>query len=374
MRRSVFTGAFAGLCVAALTALPGFADIKAFNAALTAGDYKKAAAEAAATWPTLDKSRTDITEIAREFGFVAYVAREYAASRTFAEFAAAQDAAGTGAAEAKTLANVLLRAADYRLKPSDATRDALFGALEARAPLPGFDNISFAGTEAIVSHDLDSGRWKDAIASSELAARLSAAGGRGYLMERRRYELYGAVAGYRLSSTRASYQKFVELSHAMTDELLAAPSDAAAERMLPIYWDIKSWRNAIYAHLKSRGRSVPDDDYRKDEPTPERLKKLTDSHDDDEACRKVFDWRAKPDYPKSALYEGFVGAVILKVDIGEDGKASNPAVLGAVPEKHFAEAVLDHVGQMKWVPGKTWDKSKCSLAETGHVVVFNFQL
>jgi hypothetical protein len=371
MRTLALAGAWV---LAAMVALPAFADIKSFNAAVNAGDFKKAAAEATATWPTLDKSRKDIVLIAREFGFVSYVAKEYASARTFAEFAALQDAEGDGAAETKTLGNVLLRATEYRLAPSDATRDALFGALEARRGLQSFDNISFAATEALVGHDLEKGRWRDAIASAELAAKLTESAGRSYMLERRRYELYGAVASYRVNGTRANYQKFVDLSHAMTEELLAAPSDAAAERMLPLYWDIRSWRGAIFSHLRSRGRNVPDDDSRKGEQTPERLKKLTDSHEDDDACRKVFDWRAKPDYPKSALYEGFVGAVILRVDIDESGKASNPTVLAAMPEKHFSDAVLGHVGQMKWVPGKTWDKSKCSLAEKGHVVTFNFQL
>jgi hypothetical protein len=374
MGTSGFVRAVAGACVAALIALPASADIKSFNAAVGAGDFKKAAAEAAATWPTLDKSRTDIALIAREFGFVAYLAKDYAAAKTYAEFAAGQKVEGAEAAEAQTLANVLLRAAEFRLSPSEAARDALYGALEARAGLPSFDNISFAATEAVVGYDLEKGRWRDAIASADLSAKLAGAAGRGYLLERRRYELYGAVANYRVNDTRASYQKFVDLSHAMTEELLAAPSDAAAERMLPLYWDIHSWRGAVYSHLKSRGRSIPDDDYRKGEQPPERLKKLTDSHDDDEACQRVFDWRAKPDYPKSALYEGFVGAVILRVDIGEDGKASNPVVLAAMPEKHFSDAVLKHVGQMKWVPGKVWDKSKCSLAEKGHVITFYFQL
>jgi hypothetical protein len=375
MRTLAIAGALAGACLAAaLIALPAFGDIKSFNAAVTAGDFKKAAAEAASTWPTLDKSRKDIGLIAREFGFVAYVAKDYAAAKTYAEFAAAQNVEGPAAAETKTLSNVLLRAAEYRLTPSDATRDSLYGALEARTGLPSFDNISFAATEALVAHDLENGRWRNAIASADLAAKLAGSAGRSYLIERRRYELYGAVASYRANDTRANYQKFVELNHAMVEELIAAPSDAAAERLLPLYWEVRSWRGAVYSHLKSRGRSIPEDDYRKGEQPPERLKKLTDAHEEDESCRRVFDWRAKPDYPKSALYEGFVGAVILRVDIGEDGKASNPVVLAAMPGKHFSDAVMKHVGQMKWVPGKTWDKSKCSLAEKGHVVTFSFQL
>jgi hypothetical protein len=362
-----------GACVAAaLIALPAFGDIKSFNAAVTAGDYKKAAEEAATTWPTLDKSRDDITLIAREFGFISYVTKDYAAARTYAEFGAAQSEEGAGAAETRTLSNVLLRAAEYRLKPSDATRDALLGALEARTSLPGFDNISFAATEAVVGHDLEKGRWKDAIASADLAAKLSGAG-RNYLVEHRRYELYGAIASYRANDTRANYQKFVDLHRGMIEEIVAAPSDAAAERMVPLYWEARTWMGAVYSHLKSQGRSVPEDDFRTGERPPERLKKLIDAHDEG-TCQKEFDWRAKPDYPKSALYGGFVGAVVLRVDIGEDGKAANPTVLAAMPEKHFAEPVLDHVRHMKWVAGKAWDKEKCSLAEKGHVVTFQFQL
>ena len=71
-----------------------------------AGDFKKAAVEAVSTWPTLDKSRKDIAMIAREFGFVSYVVKDYAAAKTFAEFAAAQNGEGDGAAEAKTLSNL----------------------------------------------------------------------------------------------------------------------------------------------------------------------------------------------------------------------------------------------------------------------------
>ena len=116
-------------------------------------------------------------QLAREFGFVSYVAKDYAAAKMFAEFGVTQSAAGPDADEARTLASVLLKAAEYRLKPSDAARDALFAALDARRSLPNFDNISFAATEALVAHDVEKGRWRPAMASTELAARLASAGG-----------------------------------------------------------------------------------------------------------------------------------------------------------------------------------------------------
>ena len=59
----------AAFALALLAAAPATADIKAFNAKVLARDYKGAAAEAAATWPTLDKSCKDIAIIANEFGF-----------------------------------------------------------------------------------------------------------------------------------------------------------------------------------------------------------------------------------------------------------------------------------------------------------------
>ena len=56
-KTSIFRSVVALACAAALT-VPAFADIKAFNAAVKAGDYKTAAAEAEATWKTWDKSST----------------------------------------------------------------------------------------------------------------------------------------------------------------------------------------------------------------------------------------------------------------------------------------------------------------------------
>ena len=142
--------AFIGACIAsALFALPAFADIRSFNAAVVARDFQKAAAEAASTWPTLDKSREDIALIAREFGFAAYVAGDFAAAKTYAEFAAAKPAEGA-ASEFHLLSNVLLRAAEHRLKPSEATRNALLSALEARAA-QGQPIDRIASTDSLVA-------------------------------------------------------------------------------------------------------------------------------------------------------------------------------------------------------------------------------
>jgi TonB family protein len=386
MGTAAFVRLGASLAVA-LIALPAFGDIKSFNAAVTAGDYTKAAAEAATTWPTLDKSRKDIALIAREFGFVSYVAKDYAAAKTFAEFAAAHDAEGANAAETKTLAYVLLRAADYKLKPSDTTRDALFGALEARASLPNFDNISFAAMEAVLEYDLERGRWPDALVTSDMAAKFAAAGGPYYAYELRKYELYGVVADYRVNEEVEAFHKLTTLLEAVWSDAASRKNDKTAERFVDLFWEVSAWRTTLGAHLNSRGvrEFVRSDEQRQSEnkerwkrfSADERMMRLIGRErpeSDGESCRKTFDTRTRPEYPSSAYFRGFVGSVVLRADIAEDGKLLNSKILAAVPEKYFGNAVMKEVDGMRYKPGKPWDASTCKMAETGRIITFQFQI
>jgi TonB family protein len=378
--------AFACTCaVVALIAGPAFADIKSFNTAVNAGEFKKAAAEAASTWPTLDKSRADIGLIAREFGFVSYVAKDYAAAKTYAEFAAAHKAEEPEAAETQTLANILLRAAEYRLKPSEATRDALFGALEMRAALPSFDNISFAATEAVVGHDLEKGRWRDAMSSTELGTKLATAGGAYYAYERRKYELYRNVADYRVREKAETYDRLTELIEAICVEAAAIPSDRPAQRFVELFWEAWAWRATLSAHLTSRRVSEhlrASEQRKADEKA--RWERFTASEQlrrrlgqpptepDAAACEKTFDARRKPEFPSSALHRGFVGSVVLRANIDDSGKLQNPEILAAVPEKYFGGAVLEAFDDMRYVPGKVWNPGECKMAQTGKVITFEF--
>ena len=369
--------ALAGVCaVTGLFALPAFGDIKSFNAAVNAGDFKKAAAEATATWPTLDKSREDIALIAREFGFVSYVAKDYAAAKKFAEFAAAKTTEDAAAAEIRSQSSVLLRLSELKLRPSGETRDALFRSLEARSGLAGFDNISFAATDALVAYDLDKGRWRDAAASTDIGAKLAVSGGPSYSVERRRYELYGGVADYMVTRKASVFQQFTDLRTSLLTDIAAAPSEKSAQRFVPLFWEASGWREALDAHLitiKARGHTPVPPRQRDNIPDPDgRLERLLGKNDDFGACPKKFDAREKPNYPVSAMYEGFTGAVILRVDIDAEGKASNPEILAAVPDKYFGDAVLRNVKDMRYLPGDAWDPATCSLAQKGHIIVFKF--
>ncbi|HOZ26952.1 MAG TPA: hypothetical protein PK080_06310, partial [Hyphomonadaceae bacterium] len=81
MIKRAVTSVFAAFIAALLIVAPASADIKSFNAAVTAGNYKQAAIEAKAVWAGWDRQRPDTALIAREFGYVSYVAGDYAAAR-----------------------------------------------------------------------------------------------------------------------------------------------------------------------------------------------------------------------------------------------------------------------------------------------------
>jgi TonB family protein len=141
---------------------------------------------------------------------------------------------------------------------------------------------------------------------------------------------------------------------------------------------VTAWREALDAHLLTRGiRNHTKSEGYKFEPsefpdTSGRLHRLLGGSGD-AGCQKKYDEREKLSYPSSALYQGFVGSVILRIDLDAEGKASNPEILAAVPEKYFGDAVLKSVPSMRYVQGEVWGPS-CSLAETGRIIAFKFQI
>src|SRR5688500_10615798 len=62
------------------------ADIRSFNAAVQAGDYRGATVVAGQTWPTVDRASPTAARVAREFAWVAMLAGEPAAALTYSRF------------------------------------------------------------------------------------------------------------------------------------------------------------------------------------------------------------------------------------------------------------------------------------------------
>lgn len=366
---------------AVLTGVPAEADIKAFNEKVKAQDYKGAASEAAATWPTLDKSRKDIAIIANEFGFWTYLAGDFAGAQTFAKFAMeSEQNAGASSDVSRATSTVLLRLAEYAVKPSRASRDVLMSAVRTRTDLPGVDTITYLAFEAIIAQDFQEGKWAEAVEASQRATISVDLAGPAFNVRKRRFQLFGGVAEYMRNGKKETYEQIDMLQDAIRNDINTAVTDANAAAFVEVYWDTAAWRETIRLHLLALNKMKDpkrtdeeiDADYVANEPT-ERERNLLGMAANRAACRSEVRVGRLPDYPLTQLYSGMQGVVILKTDLDAKGKASNTELLSVVPDKEFGKIVLRSVSTMKYVPGKVWGAS-CSLEQKGRVVTFVFSM
>jgi TonB family protein len=355
-----------------LMATPAFADIAAFNAKVQQRDFKGAAAEAAATWPGLDKGRADIALIAREFGFAAYLAGDHNAAKTFS-LASLEKTPDGDPLRGSSL--VLLRLAEMGLAPSSVARDALSQALTERSKQTGLDNISYLGADALVAYDFRGGRWTEAQADAVLAAKLAENGGPAFLDRKRRFELFGQAAFYMRTKDRDAHAGMVGVTNALARDIDAALDDAAAAKLAPVYWEARAWSQSMAAHLESR--RVPLSQIVPGKPDWEALigpkrASLPQLRPGTGDCPTKLELTRKPDYPASAQFKGFVGSVILKVDVDDKGMVSNATTLAAIPESEFARTAMGSVGDMRIKPRPGYNAATCSLAQKDRVVEFVF--
>lgn len=369
----------AGVAIGAvLLSGSSFADIKSFNDAMIARDYKKAAAEAAATWPTLDMSRDDIPIIAREFGFAAYVSGDFAAAKMYGEAAVAGGIAHNEAAELRAGSEVLLRLADLKLAPTKAKRDLLYAALNARAEKEGLDLISYFGADVLTAYDFDNGSWSDAVADAALGERLTDRD-EAYAAQVYRFGLFRHVARYMGENTVEVYKDVYALRQRMIAAINAAPNDEDVAALTAFYWEIYAWETSMETHLLGRRKLQKDqvealsEAAKKSRSINDRATRLLTLSAADDPCETRIEMRRTPSYPSSARYKGLIGTVILRVDIDAKGVAKNPKILAAVPETVFGDAVMKTAAYLRFVPGKTWSSS-CSLAKPGNVTTFVFSI
>jgi len=357
--------------------IPASADIRAFNEKVKVQDYKGAAAEAAATWPTLDKSRKDIALIAREFGFSTYMAGDFAGAQTFAKFAADNEAAGPAGDLSRATSMVLYELAGHAEKHTADTRNSLLAAVRSRAALPGVDNITYLGFEAVVTHDFQYGKWADAAESAQLAATATEQAGPTFTLRNRRFRLFGEVAEYMRSYQKESYDRLDALVKAVRADVNNAPTESEAQSFVDLYWDAHAWKEAFGLHLvASRKMKSPDEAALEEAkklqgPPTDRDVRLLGIGPDMTTCRYRVGMSNKPNYPPSAMYAGMAAVVVLRMDVDKDGRTSNHRMLAAVPERDFGTAVMRAAKQIRYFPDKPWDAS-CSLEHKGRVMTFQF--
>lgn len=355
---------------AALACGTAHADIRAFNEAMKTKDYTKAAAEAAATWATLDKSRADLPIIANEFGFASLMASDYESARMFATAALA----GNGDNEFRIGAEVLLRFAEFKLTPSSATHDKLQTALEASATLPGIDLVSFLGVNALTTYDVENDRWRAAQVSAALGEKLTGRGNGKPSVENLTFGLIRASAAYTINRDMDAYRGLV----ALTDKVFVAIDSAAtaeeATKFAPLFWQLRAWQEAAGAQLRSDRDFKRESEKAVDRNMSVHATRLGLTAPPPGACKLDRPTFANAiSYPIEARYMGVAGTVIVKVDVEESGMATNASILATVPQRYFGDAVLSGAKRLRFA--KAPDAAPgCTLGQKDKVFTYVFEM
>lgn len=369
--------ALALLVTALAMAVPAHADIKAFNAAVRAGDYAAAAVEAEAVWKTWDIADEQTALIAREFGFAAYVAGRNELARQFGQFLVEKGATLPTPDTQPATSAVLFRAADFRLSSGDAQRKALREALLARSAASGVDMTSVLSWELLYVGDWNAADWEgvemDAASAAEFFSRQSA----GLLHRQRKAELTAASAMFLKGRNRVTkgkndyYDKMADVHDAIVGDINAAVSQSDRNLLWPLKWQAEAWSMAMWSYLTSSYEQVGSNiSTRVKERALARPMLAQFPEDPSLAGVPICDGEfvgKKLTYPSSNAFRGVVGAVVARMVTAPDGKVVNAEVLAAVPMENFGEKVADTQKTWTFKPAKGANVAGCRLNSLNHV-------
>jgi len=374
-----FRKSLAALAVTAILAAPAFADIKAYNAAVKAGDYKTAATEAEAIWQTWDKQSADTALIAREFGFAALVSGRNELAQTFGSFLVQNGKTLPTPDDQPATSAVLKAAADFKVsKQGEPERAALRDALFARNTAPGVDMTSVISWQALYVADWNRFDWdsvkKDTAGAADLLKRQPAS----LLARQREAEVMAVAADFIQGRARqtpqtrsAIYEAMADMHDAIVADLNAAKSPGMRSQLWAIKWKAEAWTGAVESYMSSsysqigsvistavkpRGLARPDS--------------LPVAEDAATAAIPVCDGKfdgPSIKYPESRALEGLVGSVIFRMETAADGKVTRTEILSAVPLDTFGDRVLDAVKDWRYKASKSSTGNSCRLSSRNHI-------
>ncbi len=368
MRNSnVIRGLIATLC-AALLASSAFADIKSFNAAVKAGDYKTASAEAEQIWKSWDRSKEDTALVAREFGFASLIAGRNELALQFGKFLV-ENGAGLAVPDKEPLASaVLYRTADYKVGKSKAQLEALRAALNARSSSGGFDMTSVVAWELLYTSDWSTGDWAsattDALAAAQFLSRQPP-----FLSRQRSAEVHAAAAQFIQGKDRVSsgknnyYDAMADVHDRIVADLNTSNNQSDRASLWPLKWRAEAWALAIESYLISTYEQVGSNISTKMQPRA-LARPLFGEIAEDPAlaqtplCDGQFEGK-RMQYPANKEYSGLVGSVIARVETAANGKVAGVAIVAAVPGDGFGEAVAKTLSTWTFKTAKGVDPRSC---------------
>ncbi len=375
MRRPFWLSGVAGI-VMALSASSASADIRVFNEAVRIGNYKAAATEAAATWPTVDRTAPDAAATAREFAWIAMLAGQPESALVYAKFLVEQGAALTSPDPSPAVSRVLYDWAAVAMTPSPQTRARLFASLQQRATAVGRDLISVRAAQVLHAQAWDAGDWALADASAAFGVRF--ADELGASASPARFELRrGRLAAvFMRDKTPEAYNAMYDVAVELYDAIATTDNPMLRRRFATEYYATTAWGDAMYSTLGGRQRSTPNRANAIGVGKKSMLELLYPAAGDPALprCRitlaKNF---SKPGFPFSSRFKDFGGVVTYALDISPGGLFLNPRLLGVAPHDGLAEEVEDVILSWRWRIEGDVSPPSCRMPQT-HILTFEFAL
>jgi len=366
----------AALALLCTSAAPALADIRAFNAAVQAGDYRNAAAEAEVTWPTLDRTAPDTAAIAREFAWISMLAGDPSAALVYTRFLVEQGASLPTPDPSPAISRVLHDWASLAAASSVTSRARLMDSLRVRATVTGRDLISARAAQALAVEAWSAGDWPQTEAAAMLSVRFFDDLGAAQSPARFHARRLQTLANFMRTTAPEAYDSLYDLASEL-HELIATGQDVAVRaRLATEYHESVAWADAIYGALSAGRRTLPPRRFSTAAGRPSMAELLFPAPGDATLprCRLTLARGAEnPGFPFVQRFRNFSGEVIVALDVQPGGGFSNARILAAAPAPDFAEATLDVVRSWRWRIDGAVQPPACRMPQV-HIMAFEFAL
>ena len=378
------------LCAGLLVVMPASAGIRAYNAAVNAGDYATAAAEAESIWSKFDKTLPETVATAREFAWTSMLADQPAKAQIYARWLVEEGANAPTPDDDPLMSKILLLWSELGKEPSRDQRAVLSTTLSswsaANTSVPS--RVAAVAAAQLYGKAWQAGSWKDAERDAKIAETLAGRlGAEGFVIEQRAI-LDGAAANFMDTKKADGYMRIADGWEKLVARIGPPRPGKGLDlgNLEPLYWRGMAWMTAMSAYFRvGNDRISASQAYMRQGDLIEARSKTIQGRCGASPCAPVplppgqlpqciGTWNQSPplNYPSTARFKGMLGATILNLTVDDAGKVTDVKVLAAVPSETFPEPTMKAVRQ--WTLERAPNaKLPCTLAGERQLTV-QFQL
>jgi hypothetical protein len=370
--RSILALALSGVALAGVRA---HADIRSFNAAVQAGDYRGATVVAGQTWPTVDRASPTAALIAREFAWVAMLAGEPSSALIYSRFLVEQGGQLAHPDAAPTVSRILHDWATLEAAASPQARANLQQSLYTRATVIGRDLVSPRAAQALFGEAWAAGDWTQAETAAMYANRFLDDLNASNIPARYEARRSQAMANFMRTKSPDAYIAIYDIAGEVHDQIVAAPAGPARIRLAIEYYAATSWGDAIHGALTAGRRQVADRGQTIAAGRPSLPELLYPAPGDASLprCRISLAPGAKsPGFPFVSRFRDLAGSVTYAVDVAPNGALANPRLMSWAPHADFVRETEGVQSSWRWrIEGA--QPPACRMPQV-HILTFSFAL